>query len=103
MTAKTSLSAHIAGFAMIAMAAVPVAAVSTLAHAAPAPSVRVSDLDLNSADGRLKAAERIDRAARLFCRDAQETGTRLASARCISEVKAELGQKLNGAQRPAQS
>ncbi len=89
----TSFTARIAGLATLALAALPMAALSTAAHAA---SVRIGDLDLASARGAAVYEQRIDAAAGRFCQDERGLSQRAA---CIAGVRAEVNEKL--AQRQA--
>ena len=88
-------TARIAGIATLALALLPVAALST-AHAAnasvpyAAQSVRVSDLNLASASGKATLAQRTDAAARHFCRDERSLDARAA---CQAGVRAEVSEK----------
>jgi UrcA family protein len=97
MTMKnyTARIADIAGVATLALALLPVAALST-AHAAnasvpyAAQSVQVSDLNLASASGKAMLAQRADAAARHFCRDERSLD---AKAACQAGVRAEVSEK----------
>ena len=88
-------TARIASVATLALALLPVAALST-AHAAnaqvpyAAQSVQVSDLNLASASGKAVLAQRADTAARHFCRDERSLD---AKAACQAGDRAEVGEK----------
>jgi UrcA family protein len=60
----TTLMARIAGFATLALAATPVAALVTPAHAASQERVYVSDLNLATTDGKASFDKRADHAVR---------------------------------------
>jgi UrcA family protein len=86
-----TLTNTISSIAMLALAALPMAALTTAAHAAPA-SVKVADLNLASHEGVTTFNERADYAARKFC----NTETSLsARANCRIGVKAELNEKMD--------
>jgi UrcA family protein len=88
-------TARIASVATLALALLPVAALST-AHAGnaqvpyAAQSVRVSDLNLSSASGKAILAQRADTAARNFCRDERRLDVQAA---CQAGVRAEVNEK----------
>ena len=88
----TSFAARFAGIATLALAVLPMAALTTAAHASsyPPAAVRVADLDLGSAPGRAAFAHRVDAAARKFC--AYETTLDL-KAGCEAGVRAEVTEK----------
>jgi UrcA family protein len=90
----TNYTARIAGIATLALALLPVAALST-AHAATASapaaqSVQISDLNLASASGQAIFAQRTDAAAYHFCRDERRLDARAA---CQAGVRAEVAEK----------
>jgi UrcA family protein len=90
----TNFASRIAGAATLALAVLPVVAISTAAAAAPV-SVKVSDLDLNSAHGQKAFAARVERAANTFCRAERTPVTPLgATAHCRAAVRAELNEKM---------
>jgi UrcA family protein len=89
----TSLTARIAGLATLALAVLPVAALSTAAHAQTA--VRYGDLDLASPSGKAAFSQRADRAVRAYCLAERSFSQRNA---CEAGVKAELKEKLAIAQ-----
>ncbi|HEY0436040.1 MAG TPA: UrcA family protein [Phenylobacterium sp.] len=96
----TNFAARIAGVATLALAALPAAALTTVAHAAthvPA-SVRIADLDLASADGRAAFSQRVDTAARKFCSNEASLDLK---AGCAAGVRAELNEKVSGQVRLA--
>ena len=88
-------TARIASVATLALALLPVAALST-AHAAnaqvpyAAQSVQVSDLNLASASGKAMLAQRADAAARHFCRDERRLDVKAA---CQAAVRSEVTEK----------
>src|SRR3569833_1266218 len=90
----TNFTARIAGVATLALAALPVAALST-AHAAtyvPA-SVRVAALDLTPAAGRAAFDHPAQTAARHFC--SREMALDI-KAGCEAAVRAEVADKAMG-------
>jgi len=96
----TTFAARFAGLATLALAALPIAALTTVAHAAthvPA-AVRIADLDLASADGRATFDQRVDAAARKFC--SSESSLDL-KAGCAAGVRAEMNEKVSGQVRLA--
>lgn len=86
---KTSFTNRLAGLATLALAALPVTALSTAAHAAPAKVV-VSDLNLMTSEGDAKLQQRIKAAGLKYC-----TGRMAATERnaCREGVHAELSEK----------
>jgi UrcA family protein len=96
----TTFTARFAGFATLALAALPVVALSTSAHAADASpqyaheSVQVSDLNMASASGKAAFAQRVDAAARHFC--VTEHNLTLKSA-CQTGVRTEANEKATAA------
>lgn len=91
----TNFTARFAGLATLALAALPVAALTTAAHAStyvPA-AVRVADLDLGAASGRAAFDQRLDKAARQFC--SRETSLDMKAA-CEAGVRAEVREKVSG-------
>jgi len=50
-------------------------------------TVKYADLDLDSAAGQATLKARIDNAARRLCANEQQTGTRIVSQVCISDVR----------------
>ena len=95
----TNYAARLAGAATLALAALPMAALSTTAYAAPA-TIRVSDLDLSSAAGQATFHQRADKAADLFCKAQKRpvSRTRVAEADCMAAVQAEVSEKFAMAQ-----
>lgn len=63
---KTSLTNRLAGFATLALAALPISALSTAAHAAPA-AVVVKDLDLLTPQDNAVLLQRINTASVKYC------------------------------------
>lgn len=85
-------SSTLAGIATLTLATVPALALATGAHAAPAV-IKVSDLDLNSAQGARTLEKRIDAAARDVC----ASGGRMsldAHATCLESVRSEARDKI---------
>lgn len=87
-------AARIAGAATLALAAVPMVALSTTAYAAPT-SIRVQDLDLSSAAGQATFEQRAEAAAEAFCKAQTRPVSRLRVAQddCKAAVKAEVSEK----------
>jgi len=83
-----NFTARIASVATLALAALPVAALSTAAHAQQ--SIRIADLNLASGAGRAAFDQRVDTAARNFCRT--ERSLKLQAV-CQSGVRAEANEK----------
>ena len=89
MTRTASLTSRISGVAMLALAALPLAALATNAHAGPA--VKVSDLNLLSPAGQAVFTQRAEIAGRKFC-----AGIRGVTAiqTCRAGVREELAEKM---------
>lgn len=88
------ISNTIAGLATLALAAVPMFAIGSAAHAAPV-AVQVADLNLTSPEGAKELNRRIDIAAASFCADQKPvTGTRLSNGSCKKAVREEISMKL---------
>jgi UrcA family protein len=81
----TTLIARIAGVATLALAAAPVAALVTPAHAAGQERVYVSDLNLNTASGKAAFEQRVDHAARHFCSTELDLAQRAACQTAVRE------------------
>lgn len=89
----TNFTSQVSGLAMLALAALPIAALASGAHAAPSV-VKVADLNLFSAQGAAAYEQRADAAGRAFCRSERSlTGREL----CRTGVKVELNEKLASA------
>lgn len=86
-------SSTFAGVATLALAAVPVLALSTAAHAAPAV-VKVSDIDLNSAQGAQILEQRINAAARKVCAAPANQGGLTLRHACVASVHDEVRDSL---------
>jgi UrcA family protein len=89
MTRTTSLTARISSAAMLALAALPLAALATNAHAGV--SVKVSDLNLLSTNGQAAFSQRADQASRKFCADVRGV---TAIESCRAGVREELAEKM---------
>ena len=89
MTQSLNLTNRIAGVAMLALAALPMAALATNAHAGAA--VKVSDLNLLTADGQAQFEERVDVAASKYCVAERAIPNNRA---CRAGVRAELAEKV---------
>lgn len=87
-------SSTLAGVATLALATVPMLAIASGAHAAPV-AVKVSDIDTTSAHGAKILSQRIDVAAREFCRQTAPGATaRLADSACIRGVRTEITERV---------
>src|SRR4051794_18964301 len=89
MTQTTTFTARIASAAMLALAALPIAALTTAAHAAT--TVRVGDLNLATDQGLAAFHQRANHAAQTFCADQQGVAAERA---CRKGVKVELTEKM---------
>ena len=90
MRKTNTLTNTISSIAMLALAALPVAALATATHAAPA-SVKIADLNLASPGGIAVFNQRADYAARKFCNTELALSAR---ANCREGVKVELTEKM---------
>lgn len=92
------LTHTVSGIASLALAAVPMLALTTAAHAAP---MRVTVGDLSTAAGVAAFEQRIDKVAGHVCEaQAQGVGTRMVNTSgCREAVRAEAIDKLSAAQR----
>ncbi len=90
-----NLTNTFAGAATLVLAALPIAALSTTAHAAPM-TIKVADLNLGSPAGQDVLAQRVEHAARAFCRGEVGTvGSRFNTVTaCRSGIRAEAAQKV---------
>ena len=86
----TNFASKIAGLATLALAALPVAALTTAAHAAPM-KVAVSDLDLSTAAGQRAFDARVARVGAELCRG---EGSLRGRDVCEGAVRAEAREKL---------
>jgi UrcA family protein len=89
-----NITARIAGVATLALAILPVAALST-AHAETATPyfaerVHIADLNLASGAGKATFAQRVDQAAQRFCRNERSLDLRAA---CQAAVRTEANEK----------
>jgi len=92
----TNFAAKIAGVATLALAALPVVALTTAAHAAPAPvTIQVSDLNLASRDGQATFSARVRKAEGQMCRDSVASFDSCARA-VRQEAHDKLAQYLQG-------
>jgi UrcA family protein len=95
----TNAASRFAGLATLALAALPIAALATGAHAAPA-AVKVRDLNLNSADGLGTFRQRTEAAASTYCRTNHPGTIRINEMEaCKAGVRAEMAAKLVIAQQ----
>ncbi|WP_374657717.1 UrcA family protein [Phenylobacterium sp.] len=83
------LSNTIAGLATLALATVPAFALTTAAHAAPAV-VKVSDIDVTSAQGAQVLEQRIKVAARKVCTAPANQGGLSYRKACTDSVRDEV-------------
>ena len=86
-----NFAAHFAGVATLALAVLPVAALSTAAHDAPVTRVHVADLNLASIDGVATYHQRVAAAAKQFCSDEKTLDQKAA---CKAGVRTEVQEKL---------
>jgi UrcA family protein len=96
---KTSLTNRLAGLATLALAALPMAALSTAAHASPA-TVAVKDLNLLTPQGNAVLEKRIDAATLKFCAGRKPVTEAKA---CREGVQAELAEKADAVRRSQQA
>lgn len=89
---KTSTTSRIAGLATLALAVLPVAALTTAAHAAE--RVRTADLNLASAAGHATFEQRVNHAANKFCNIERNLTNKAA---CQAGVRAEANEKAGAA------
>jgi len=89
------LSNTIAGVATLALATVPALALTTAAHAAPAV-VKVSDIDVNSAQGAQILEQRIRVAARDVCTAPANQGGLPLRKVCTDNVRDQVHEALAG-------
>ena len=87
-----NFAAHIAGVATLALAVLPVAAISTQAVAAPVARVHVADLNLASIDGVAQLHQRVAVAAQQVCGAERNLGQQAA---CKAGVRTEVQEKLS--------
>lgn len=86
----TNLTNQISSLAMLALAALPMTALATASHAAPA-SVKVADLNLASVEGVATFQQRADFASRKYCEEERALSARVT---CRKGVRAELNEKM---------
>ena len=86
---RTDLTSTISGIAMLALAALPIAALATASHAQTV--VKVADINLLSPQGVSEFNQRADAAGRKFCLSERTVAGRTS---CRTGVKAELNEKL---------
>ncbi len=89
MIKTNTLTETVCSVAMLALAALPIAALSTAANAA---TVKVSDLNLNTSAGVAAFEARAERAAWQFCANERSVS---AIQACRAGVAAELAQKMD--------
>ena len=85
----TNFATQISTVAMLALAALPIAAIP--AQALAETTVKVSDINLLTPQGVSTFEQRADRAARNYCGDVYSLNAR---ASCRTAVKAELAEKV---------
>lgn len=86
----TNYAAKIAGAATLALAALPMVAMTTAAHAQPM-KVSVAGIDLSTKSGQEAFAKRVNVASREFCASERTFTGREA---CLSGVRAEANEKM---------
>jgi len=86
---KTDLTSKISGFAMLALAALPIVALATPSNAQTV--VKVADINLLSPQGVSQFNQRADAAGRKYCLPERTVAGR---ASCRAGVKVELNEKL---------
>jgi UrcA family protein len=93
------ITQSIAGAATLVLAALPIAALSTVAHAAPM-TIKVADLNLGAEASQSVLSHRVEHAASRFCRGHMvTTGSRSNDrATCMAGVRAEAAEKLVASQ-----
>jgi len=84
------ISNTIAGIATLALAAVPMFALGTVAYAAPV-TVQVADLNLGSSEGALELDRRVNAAANSFCADERVLSVKVS---CKEAIRAEAFEKI---------
>ena len=95
----TTFTARIAGVATLALAVLPVAALSTAHAATRAPtSVHVADIDFATAAGQATFAARVGAAAHRYCSGERSLDLKAA---CEAGVRSEVAEKARGAYRVA--
>ena len=82
-------ASKISGIAMLALAALPIAALATASHAQTV--VKVADINVLTPQGVSEFNQRADAAGRKFCLPERTVAGR---ASCVAGVKAELNEKL---------
>lgn len=87
---KTTFTSRIAGLATLALAVLPMAALSSYAHAET--RVKVEDLNLLTGQGVAAYHQRAEVAGRKFCRAEKTVPNRMA---CREGVRAELTEKFD--------
>jgi len=88
----TNFASKIAGVATLALAALPIVALSTAAQAAPTARVQVSDLNLASIEGVATFHQRVGAAAKQICGEEKSIGQKEA---CKAGVRTEVQEKLS--------
>ena len=86
----TNFAAKISGAASLVLAALPIAALATAAHAQTV--VKVSDINVLSPQGVSEFNQRADVAAHKYCLPQRTLAGRAA---CVAGVKTELSEKLS--------
>ena len=87
---RTDLTSKISGFAMLALAALPIVALAVPSNAQTV--VKVADINLLSPQGVSEFNQRADAAGRKFCLPERTVAGRTS---CRAAVKAELTEKLS--------
>jgi UrcA family protein len=99
----TNFTAKLAGVATLALAALPAIALSSAAHAAPAPvAIKIADLDLSSRAGLGVFHRRAREAGAQMCRDERALAARESCEHAVvAEAREKLAQHLSRRSAPA--
>ena len=91
-TTEMIKTSTLAGVATLALAALPMFALATGAHAAPA-AVEVADIDTLSPAGAVAFDQRVEKAANRYCVKANPTARLTERHECLNAVRAEMADK----------
>lgn len=83
----------LAGVATLALAALPMFALATAAHAAPV-AVKVADIDTLSPAGAAVFEQRAEQAANRYCAKLNPTARLTERSACLTAVRAEMADKI---------
>ena len=84
----------LAGVATLALAALPMFALATVADAATPVAVQVADIDTLSPEGARIYEQRVEKAAMRFCRINNAQSRLTERVDCQNAVRAEMAEKL---------